>query len=697
MAEKDIRWFQYLADALKEKYRNPQLVYYQGHRFEPNIYKWMRQTFDTLHTRYGINYEDYLNIGERPVLERLIRNLQTDPRLSFLNKPSAVEAGQIELPDEFHQSIEQEQIAQQQAVPGGAPPQAAAPGQAPAQAPPRMAMPQMPAFPSSRQAPSEQPPAGETPETGQKPSQGGQTPQMGRRGFNFPKMPTFAKNAGSNAGIFFKKSTSRATTAASKGIGAGIGRGGNFALRVGNFGINFGLNFSNEFSRLRVGGIGRRWVAWLILLFFIVAILIGVIQTQTPAPVPGPGAIAGDISKCIFYRGGDSIPGLQYQNPAIPGLISDISSKVGVPPAIIAGIMRVESSTVFFDQPGSDYLTNDYDAHFSKDEAGNPVAYGIMQFTPNTFLGVFSRDQSELQTLFGKTEVTTNIDPQDAMAPANVFRIYSIKDSITAAAFKARDDKRTINGDGPWDQTTVYEIARRYYGALEYTGWDLSTQNYGADLWKSYSECSPTGPILADASCPVDQGHITCGSYGLPQPWSGGEAFTGICTQDSTGNAGHCNDNYIAATGLCQPKEQVIGGQTVLVWIAKSIDVVGPSTSADSPIFLPSINGQSLKWFYKGAIPADNCGGCTYGFIRSFQSEPTAQGIWTIDFTHVNPSDPFSDIDHQVQSGQVGATHYNLPVGGIHVHITLGAQILSNFAKFDPNWKFADRELKMCI
>lgn len=694
MADKDTRWFKYLADALKEKYRNPQLVYYQGHHFEPTIYKWIRQTFATLHQRYGINFEDYMDIEERPVLEKLVRNLQTDPRLSFLNEPTK-ETGRVELPDEFHQQIEQEQIAQQQAAPGEAPaPQAGAPsGQAPSPpALPRLTMPQMPAFPTL-----EQPQAGEIPEGGQKPSEKGQTPPKGR-GFNFPRMPNFAKNAGSNAGIFFKKGASRAATATSKGIGAAIGKGGNTMLGLGNLGINMGLNFSNEFSRLRVGTIGKKWIIGILLFLFIGAILIGLIQTQTPAPSPSlsPGPIAaGDISQCIFYRGGDPVPGLKYQNPAIPGLISDISGKVGLPPAVVAGIMRVETSSAFSDSPTSGYLTNDYDAHFSIDSAGNPVAYGIMQFTPNTFLGVFTRDQGELQTLFGKTDVTTKIDPQDAMAPSNIFRIYSIKDSITGAAFKARDDKRTINGDGPWDQTTVYEIARRYYGALEYTGFDGSTQNYGADLWKSYSNCTATGPILANASCPIDQGHITCGSYGLPQPWSGGDAFTGICTQDSTGNAGHCNDNYIAATGLCQPR---VNSDGVLVYTAKSIDVVGSGTKAGSPIFLPTISGQSLKWYYKGAVPADNCSGCKYGFIRSFQSEPTAQGIWTIDFTHVNASDPFSDIDHQVQSGEVGATHYALPAPmGVHVHITLGAQLISNFAIFDPNWKFADRDLTMCI
>ncbi|MDO8429682.1 MAG: hypothetical protein Q7S88_03570 [Candidatus Daviesbacteria bacterium] len=208
-----------------------------------------------------------------------------------------------------------------------------------------------------------------------------------------------------------------------------------------------------------------------------------------PPITPGEG---GAIASCTFYRGGDSVSGLKFGNPNMTALISQISGEIGVPAVIVAGIMRVETASAVASTDNS-YLTNDYDAHSSG------VAYGVMQFTIGTFNGVFQTNRAELQAKYNKTEATTTINPQSAMAPVNVFRIYSIKDSIIAAALKVREDKISINGNGPWDKETVTKIAKRYYGGLEYIDFRDIIQNYGEDLWKSYNSCT------GDSSAPPIQ------------------------------------------------------------------------------------------------------------------------------------------------------------------------------------------------
>ncbi len=215
------------------------------------------------------------------------------------------------------------------------------------------------------------------------------------------------------------------------------------------------------------------------------------INKTTGRGTPG----SGNISSCTFYRGGDTTQGLGFGNPQMAALVSDISTQVGVPPAVVAGIMRVESPSAVAETDPS-FLNNDYDSDCSHDSSGNVVACGIMQFTPGTFITTFNNSSSEMHALFGKNQVREVIDPRNNVFPNSFLRIYSIRDSIIATAFKIKNDKQSINGNGPWDQTTIYEIARRYYGCLLYGpgGCTNGPYNYGEDVWKGYTNCQ-SSPI----------------------------------------------------------------------------------------------------------------------------------------------------------------------------------------------------------
>lgn len=214
-------------------------------------------------------------------------------------------------------------------------------------------------------------------------------------------------------------------------------------------------------------------------------------------PTQPPGK-PGQISSCTFYRGGDTTPGLKFRIQEWPTLINDIASKVGVPAPILAGILRVECGSCF-NTSDPTYVTNDYDSHCSKDSSGNCIAYGAMQFTPGAFLNTFNNNQEEMKNKFSKTSVSLEIKDQNNIDPNTVLRLYSIKDTMIAAAFKVRAD---AGSNPPFSQSTVENIAYRYYGCLKYDvppkddSCSNGAYNYGADLWNSYNNCQiPSLPV----------------------------------------------------------------------------------------------------------------------------------------------------------------------------------------------------------
>ncbi|MBI2596411.1 hypothetical protein HYW46_06820 [Candidatus Daviesbacteria bacterium] len=208
-------------------------------------------------------------------------------------------------------------------------------------------------------------------------------------------------------------------------------------------------------------------------------------NTDYGAKITGvTGGGGGEIAACTFFREGDTtvtggVSGLKFNIPEWPALINEVTLKVGVPASFIAGFLRVECPDCFATSDPS-YIINDYDGHSSG------VAYGAMQFTPGTFEEVFKNHKDELRDKFGKTSFTLNIDPGDRNNPnSSVFRMYSVKDSVVAASFKARDDS-----GGVFDEAGVRKAVKAYYGSCIY---DQGGQewNYCSDVWNSVSSCHP--------------------------------------------------------------------------------------------------------------------------------------------------------------------------------------------------------------
>lgn len=235
-------------------------------------------------------------------------------------------------------------------------------------------------------------------------------------------------------------------------------------------------------------------VLFILIVVFIIVLAKGEEQTAGSGETTEGRTIGGgEIAGCTFYRGGDPKPELKIGNPEMASFISDVSANIGIPSSLVAGIMRVETAEALASKDQS-YLTSDYDPHCSGVIDQNKcktdgIAFGVMQFTPGTFLGTFEQNKTLIQQLFGKASVSIDIKPQNSMDPSSVFRIYSVKDSITAAALKIKNDKYDINRDGPWDEPTITKIAEGYYGCDKYPNCSTGPYSYGKDLWNSYSNC----------------------------------------------------------------------------------------------------------------------------------------------------------------------------------------------------------------
>lgn len=197
--------------------------------------------------------------------------------------------------------------------------------------------------------------------------------------------------------------------------------------------------------------------------------------SPTPTPTPSVAPSNTNLATCAFYRQG---VGQTFQNSAMPALITQIAGKVGVPASALAGILRIESPEPF-SSFNNTYVINDYDAHSSG------IAYGLMQFVPPTFNSVFNSNRTEMQSSFGKTAVQTTIEPQKYPAPQdNILRITSIKDSLTAAAFKIRAD---AGSSPPYNRQAVSNILSAYFGS--HCGYEGGGADYCSDMLRGMSEC----------------------------------------------------------------------------------------------------------------------------------------------------------------------------------------------------------------
>lgn len=353
--------------------------------------------------------------------------------------------------------------------------------------------------------------------------------------FNFRgfKMPTAFTNAakgfGARAGIFLNRNiigiartglgafAGGVLTAGNPlGIAAGAGLGTTaraWGPKVVNGAIDAGVRLSNQVGRGRLNLAGPKKKIWLLFLgifgafFFLTAFTgagtpgggptgpgTGNVGVGTTAP---PGGSGGSIASCRFTRSDQSPTTAAFKSQTLLGYFQEASTISTIPAVVLAAVARVESPSAV-NKTDADLPNLSSNAGCPRSPTG---ALGVMQVQPPGTRGYVQAAVEKGASFLGKTA--------DQLTEGDFCDVRS--NIIIASGFILKKLQLVYGlGDGTrWDaswtnnKSIIDKVAESYYGCLAYGGGDplrcSGPYNYGDDLFKSISECTPatstpTGP-----------------------------------------------------------------------------------------------------------------------------------------------------------------------------------------------------------
>lgn len=471
----------------------------------------------------------------------------------------------------------------------------------------------------------------------------------------------------------FNKAINGLTRIAMPGIGGSGGGVGSrsFFRRFGGFGGGKGSSSIGSRSFVAKAKTRGGLVFAVGLLGFM--FLVGGIAMIAPSPSPGsaapdtnsPTVITSDISSCKFIRSGDSEKELVYQSPLLLSYIQEAANLTGIPPAVLAAFIRVETpSTVTKTDEEIKALSNTTACPRS-----TTGALGVMQIQPKDTKGHDETAVANGAKLIGKEyselskEDYCDVRKNIIMGAGFILKKMSYKTEAYPTTY----------GDGTkWDpiwtnnQEAINKMVNGYYGCIKYGSSDDENNpcsdpgriySYGDDVWNSVQNCKPSTPSITPvlSSCPVAGGKISEPSYQV-DPVNG-----------------HCGKNYSYSCHCGTEGRR-----------AKAIDV--PTNGQN--VVLPTINNQLTTWrLIEGPYPIaeGEGGGWGYTFL-------TVQGgdTYYLDMLHLNESATIISQEVYYLSGTPVATS-----AIAHVHITMGKNLKKppvpkSETDCDPGWLPSD-------
>lgn len=286
-------------------------------------------------------------------------------------------------------------------------------------------------------------------------------------------------------------------------MGGAIGGGGRVMGRIGLKGVDAGARFSKALSNRGsfLSNAGRkgagRWVGLGVLgLVLLTGLLTAFAPASSSTPIIPPIGPT-DISSCQFTRANESA---SYKSSLLLGYISEASNLSGIPPAILAAFIRVES-------PYSVNMNDDQTRNYASTCSVSPTgALGIMQIQPPGTTSARGDPAScddcidAGAALVGKTVST--MTRQDYCDP----RISII---VASGWMLKKMNNLGYNNTGKWspawtsDRTAINALVNTYYGCLQYGGTTECTgpYNYGEDVYNGAQNCnvSPAPPAGSPA------------------------------------------------------------------------------------------------------------------------------------------------------------------------------------------------------
>lgn len=694
MALRDVNNFQFLREAIIQRFRNPNLKSFKGIPYEPptNPHSIFGRTYTTFRELIGkgLNLHQYLNIGERSVLENLYQNLQSDINLRFLNDPkNALNDQKFEIPDQYYQE-QPKDAAAKQAEPVPTSQTATAPVAAGTMSkplptstvtPPRTVIPQAATEKLPTQTASETERVEST-----EPATAKEVPLAFQKAFEnepeyvtnptelTPEQPT---ETGAPAPTQESSAISTPQTETSQSTGPSIG-----SFTTTNPGLKFQPGFSDAFKNF--GSTAQRFAGTNLG-------RIGEGLKGIGRGITGPGLTSGANFLGRVGVGGMNA-GISLSNQVSRGATNLSTSSKRLLPIFIGIILFVVfivnviggiSGTTPTGEaaPISSNVGLDYTLPL-KDSSVQPL--DIKAQVQTSFPGA----KLEYWDKIVQASIAAGFNPALALAlwieETGASQATLLKNGGSEIVTSGSLSKGHL-GCAPKEDQTIDESLSclfKFVAANNFTNDQFAqfmalyssgppnnpfanNPYFPKNLKDWYSKLVPTGagaivavkpspaPIQAIASCPVPGGRISTPSY------------------NANPSTGHCGGGY-SYTCKCGTSGRR----------AKAIDV---PTNGQS-VVLPTVNGQSVNWkLIEGPYPIDNGEGGGQGY--TFQASQ-GNDIWYLDMLHLNTSALGRGVEYS--SGTPVATTVI-----DHVHMTMGknlssAPVAGTGTDCDPSWLPSD-------
>ncbi|OGE70804.1 hypothetical protein A2617_01835 [Candidatus Daviesbacteria bacterium RIFOXYD1_FULL_41_10] len=360
----------------------------------------------------------------------------------------------------------------------------------------------------------------------------------------------------------------------------------------------------------------------------------GAVETAVLPPgylPPGSSEPSSDISSCQFVRSDHSPKGASYQSTQLLAYFQEASNLTGIPPALLAAFMRVES-------PG---LTSYPDEALSRYQcAESPTgALGVMQIQPAGTVGHSPGGVAQGAKLLGLTY--NNLTRAD---------FCDIRTSIIMGAGFMLYKMGVTSWDPAWtgDKQMIDKLVTGYYGCLNYGGGDptkcTGPYNYGDDVWESIQNCKPAAPLPPSSatisSCPIPGGVATCGSLNT-----------------SRASCSHCGAGYEPyTTAFCPPP----WGKAGYDGTQYALDIGGTS---GQEFFLPTIDGRVIQWTYISEL------GGTNGQIQKYIGKNAIGDSYLLYFHHTQSGS--GNGKSGISGDLAGQICLGCNIGNTHLHVQL--------------------------
>lgn len=391
---------------------------------------------------------------------------------------------------------------------------------------------------------------------------------------------------------------------------------------------------------------------WVIVLGIIILLPLLFMLLQTTAQISTEGVgqqvqtqPSSDTSSCEFLNHGRYY---RIGSSKLRNLISEVSEKTNIPPAVVTAIAIQESANSAVQAQDDhqafsqvNYSAYGCDPYFKTSPTG---ALGLMQVQPPPHISTYGTNYSPNSADVEGIKVGLRFLGRDySSLTKNDF--CDIKTNLYLGAGVIINKN---SGKPPTISKEVESMACGYHGTCK-----LGSFDYAGEVRQGFEECKivPVNIIASATDCPIPNGQVLCGSQ-----------FTPI------NGCGHCGLNYGPTQYCSYPGTKY------------SLDILGKPLQE---IYLPKVGGNLVQWDYIGQEA-----GSTQAIIKyaGTDTETNKKYLLQIHHSEIGSGSPGTHL-----SGELGAKICSKGCDHTHIQIGDGGSSTTNINWLDAAQMFCKK------